>query len=160
MLYFISKLHQKMPYLKITCSVKYKENFKAISERLTSAINDLFFNSKAGMSREELRRRTTIHFVPYENYEMFIGGQSSDARKTADLTVKLSDWNMSAKQQRRVASLLTPVLAGCFKVPHSEIENINIRFHSYGPSDFAVDGKLLSDRIPFAGRFAKKLFGK
>jgi hypothetical protein len=34
---------------------------------------------------------------------------------------------------------------------------VNVRFHSYPPSDFAVGGTLLSNRVPPAARLAKRL---
>ena len=146
-----------MPYLKITCSDKYKPDFSSIAERLTAEINNLFFNPNARLSREELRQRTTIHFVPYDDNELFIGGQTIADRQTVDITAELSDWSMSDRQKRKVAKGLTPVLAELFHVPASEIDNINIRFHSYPPTDFSVGGKLLADIIPLIGRLAKKL---
>ena len=148
-----------MPYLKITCSSDYKDNFKSMAERLTSAINDLFYNPKTPLTREELRARTTVHFVPYQTDELFIGGQSPFQRNAIDLTVEISDWYMSVKQQRKIATSLTPVFMEIFNVPVSEIENVNIRFHSYPPTDFAVGGKLLSEIIPTLGQWAKKILG-
>lgn len=66
---------------------------------------------------------------------------------------------MSVAQQRKVAVDLTPRLAALFGVPPDQLDAINIRFHSYSPTDFAVGGKLLSDMVPRIGQFMKRLFG-
>lgn len=147
-----------MPYLRITCPYNFKEKFPSIAERLTKEINLLFYNSKARLSREELRERTTIHFIPYEDKELFIGARTPNERGFLDITVELSDWLMSVKQQRKVAKHLTSVLAELFGLDDQHLENVNMRFHSYPPSDFSVGGKLLSDIIPLPGRIAKKIF--
>jgi phenylpyruvate tautomerase PptA (4-oxalocrotonate tautomerase family) len=76
------------------------------------------------------------------------------------VTVELSDWSMSVKQQRRVAQGLTPVLAELFEVPPAGLDGINIRFHPYPPTDFAVGGRLLSDHVPTIGRLMKRLAGR
>jgi hypothetical protein len=67
---------------------------------------------------------------------------------------------MSVKQQRRIAQRLTPVLTESFDIPPTGIEGINIRFHPYPPTDFAVGGRLLSDLIPFIGRLMKRLVSR
>ena len=90
------------------------------------------------MTREELRERTTVHFVPYASHELYIGGKTPTERGMHDITVELSDWNMPVKRQRKVAAKLTPVVGELFQVPSEETDNINIRFHSYPPSAFAV----------------------
>jgi len=40
---------------------------------------------------------------------------------------------MSARQRRRLAAALTPVLAELFGVPADGWGNLNIRFHAYRP---------------------------
>ena len=147
-----------MPYLRITCADIPLERRQIIAERLTAEINDLFFDPHAPVSREELRQRTTVHFTPYRKGDLFIGARAPDERGGADLTVELSDWGMSARQQRRVADKLTKVLAELFGFGLEEMDNINIRFHPYPPKDFAVGGQLLSDRVPLIARVMKRLF--
>jgi hypothetical protein len=49
-------------------------------------------------------------------------------------------------------------IATLFGVSSNSLDDINIRFHSYPPTDFAEGGKLLSDLIPFIGKLAKKIF--
>lgn len=51
------------------------------------------------------------------------------------------------------------MLAKLFDIPSAKAENINIRFHSYPPSDFAVGGRLLVDAVPRIGRLFKRLTG-
>lgn len=148
-----------MLYLRITCAELSIERRAAIATALTKSINDLFFNPDARISREELRERTTVHFAPYADGELFVGGRTPAQRGTIDLTVEVSDWNMSLRQQRKVASGLTPVLARLFGVPPEAIDGINIRFHSYPPNDFAVGGRLLGDVVPQIGQLAKRFLG-
>lgn len=148
-----------MPYLRITCSELSAERRAAVAQRLTATINDLFYRPQSGVTREDLRERTTVHFMPYGPDELFIGGRTPEERSAVDLTVELSDWNMPARQQRKVAATLTPVLAELFEVPASGIDGINIRFHSYPPTDFAVGGQLLADVVPRIGQLAKRIFG-
>jgi hypothetical protein len=130
---------------------------RAVAEQLTNAINDLFFNPRARLTREELRERTTVHFAAYRENELFIGGRTPEERNAIDLTVEVSDWSMSVKQQRRIAQNLTPLLAKLFDVPPAGLDGINIRFHPYPPTDFAVGGRLLSDIVPLMGRLMKRL---
>ncbi|PSR53084.1 hypothetical protein AHMF7605_05865 [Adhaeribacter arboris] len=148
-----------MPYLKITCSDAEHAQFQDMAQKLTAEIINLFYNPQSRVTREELRQRTTIHFVPYQPDELYIGGQTVSQRGRKDVTVELSDWSMSVKKQKQVAQVLTPVLAQLFSIPVTETDSINIRFHSYSPSDFAIGGKLLSDLVPTVGRIAKSIFG-
>jgi hypothetical protein len=53
-----------------------RERRRAVAERLTAAINDLFFNPRAPLTREELRQRTTVHFAVYGVDELFIAGRT------------------------------------------------------------------------------------
>jgi hypothetical protein len=82
-------------------------------------------------------------------------------RNAAILTLqsKISDWNMSARQKRRVARRLTPLIAELFAIPNTCLDEINICFHPYPPKDFAVGRRLLADIIPRMARAAKRLLG-
>jgi phenylpyruvate tautomerase PptA (4-oxalocrotonate tautomerase family) len=144
-----------VPYLRITCPDLPSAKRREIATRLTNEIVSLFFNPRANQTEAEVRSHTSVHFLPYHGDELFIGGLTPSERGLPDLTVELSDWSMSVQKQRRVANALTPVLAEVFGMP--DLNEINIRFHSYPPTDFSVGGKLLSDRIPAMGRFMKKL---
>jgi phenylpyruvate tautomerase PptA (4-oxalocrotonate tautomerase family) len=148
-----------MPYLRLTCPALLPEHYRHMAERLTDAINDLFVNPRARLTREELRERTTVHFVPYTGTDLFIGGRTPQERGRPDITVELSDWSMTMRQQRRIARTLTPLLAELFNFAPGAIDGITIRFHPYPPRDFAVGGRLLSDLIPRIGRIMKRLFG-
>lgn len=148
-----------MPYLRITCPNLPVERRRSIAERLTDSINDVFFNPRGPLTRDDLRERTTIHFVPYEDGQLFIGSQTPSERKKVDLTVEISDWSMPVRRQRKLATVMTPLLAELFAVRPEEEDGINIRFHPYPPTDFAVGGRLLSDIVPFIGRLSKRFFG-
>ncbi len=87
---------------------------------------------------------------------MFIGARTPGERDGVDVTVEVSDWNMSEGQQRKVARRLTEVLAELFKIKPANFDGINIRFHPYPPKDFAVGGRLLSDMTPLIGQVAKR----
>lgn len=143
-----------MPYLRLTCPETAPDERRRVALRLTDAVNELLFSSHGGPRREELRERTTIHFMPYRPGELYIGGQTPEERG-ADLTLELSDWNLSVATRRRLAARLTPLLAELFAV--TELGGVNIRFHAYAPSEFAVGGKLLSDVVPRAGQLMKRL---
>ncbi len=148
-----------MPYLRITCPNLSIERHHAIAARLTEAINDLFYNPRGRLTRTELRERTTIHFIPYGDAYLFVGGRTPVERGAIDLTVELSDWGMSVRQQRRVAAALTPLLAELFGISQFQKEGINIRFHPYPPTDFAVGGRLLADLVPRIGQLLRRLAG-
>jgi phenylpyruvate tautomerase PptA (4-oxalocrotonate tautomerase family) len=148
-----------MPYMRITCAELTSAQRTAAAVQLTNVINELFYHSRASLTRDELRERTTVHFIPYAPDTLFIGGRTPMERGVVDLTVELSDWAMSVRQQRKIAHTLTPVLAEIFNVPTHAVDGITIRFHSYPPTDFAVGGRLLSDRVPRIGQLAKRLFG-
>ncbi|MBV9269476.1 MAG: hypothetical protein JO165_00135 [Candidatus Eremiobacteraeota bacterium] len=145
-----------MPYLRITCPEIDASQRPVIARALTEAVVELFFDRRARMTRDELRDRTTVHFMPYADAELFVGGRTPRERGTPDVTVELSDWSMSVGKQRRVARALTPLVAKLFRVPADEIDNVNFRFRSYPPTDFAVGGTLLIDRVPRIGRFMKR----
>lgn len=148
-----------MPYLRVTCSPLPAERKRWIAGQLTEAVNLLFFSPRGGPTREELRERTTVHFTEYGKDDLYIGGRSVGERGVTDLTVELSDWNMSVRQQRRVARHLTPLLARLFGLEGEDLGNVNLRFHSYPPTAFAVGGRLLADRVPWIGQAMKKLLG-
>lgn len=148
-----------MPYLRITCAEIPPERRRAIAIGLTETINNLFYNPRARLSREELRERTTVHFIPYGADMLFIGARTPEERNSIDLTIELSDWNMPVRQQRKVAPVLTHALAKLFDVPADQRDSINIRFHSYPPTDFAVGGRLLADVVPKIGQMLKRVAG-
>ena len=99
-----------MPDLRITCSELPSFRRREIAQRLTDEVTDLFYNPRTPVSREELRERTTVHFIPYRENEIFIGARTPQERGGVDVTVELSDWSMSEQQQRKVARRLTAVL--------------------------------------------------
>ena len=146
-----------MPYLRITSPSVDEAKRRLIAEDLTAATVDLFFSPRCGPTRDELREHTTVHFSPYAEGEIFIGGRTPNERGVADVTVELSDWSMSVRKQRTVARRLTPVLGELFGIAPEHYDNINIRFHSYPPADFAVGGRLLSELVPRIGRWMKRL---
>ena len=146
-----------MPYIRITSPDLPAGERRRIAERITAAINDLFFEPHSPISREELRERTTVHFTPYGESELFIGGRTPQERGGVDVTLELSDWNMSLHLQRKVAASLTEAVAELFSISQEAIDQINIRFHPYPPRDFAVGGQLLRDRVPLLAQFMKRL---
>lgn len=110
-----------------------------------------------GLTSQELRERCTVHFTPYTPTSMAIGGKLMRERAESDVTMEFSDWGMSPRLQRRLARELTPVLAQLFAM-ETRVDHVNIRFHPYPPSDFAVGGRLLSELIPRVGRAMKRLW--
>ena len=147
-----------MPYLRLVCPALPLETRREIAQRLTLEIVRLFWESKSGQTEQTVRDHTTVHFVPFEDGELFIGGQTPLERGALDITAELSDWSMSVKKQRRIALALTPVLAEVFGV--ADVGGVNLRFHSYPPTDFSVGGVLLSDRVPRVGQIMKKLMDR
>ncbi len=147
-----------MPYLRLVCPALPLETRRMIAQRLTDELVRLFWEPKSGQSEATVRGHTTVHFMPFEDGELFIGGQTPTERGALDITAELSDWNMSVKKQRRVAQVLTPVLAEVFGA--ADLEGVNLRFHSYPPTDFSVGGALLSDRVPKVGQVMKKIMDR
>jgi phenylpyruvate tautomerase PptA (4-oxalocrotonate tautomerase family) len=148
-----------MPYLRITCPELDAERRQSIAAQLTEATNNLLFDPRGRLTRQQLRERTTVHFVPYGAGELFIAGHTPEDRGSVDITLELSDWGMSARQRQRLARGLTPILAELFGVPRANWDGINIRFHPYHPSEFAVGGRLLSELVPPIGRLMRRLAG-
>jgi hypothetical protein len=68
-----------MPYLHLTCPTAPIEQRRRIAQRLTDETVNLFFNPRGGPSRDELRERTTVHFAPFADGELFIGARPSNA---------------------------------------------------------------------------------
>lgn len=110
------------------------------------------FTPPRGPSREEVRSHTSVQFSCYGPDELFVAGQAAGPTRR-DVTVELSDWSMSPRHQARVAVRLTPLLVELFD---ADTDAVNLRFHPYPPTDFAVGGILLGTRIPRIGRFAKR----
>jgi phenylpyruvate tautomerase PptA (4-oxalocrotonate tautomerase family) len=132
-----------VPYLRLTCPPVQAAVRREIAAALTDALVALFTPPR-GPDAAEIRAHTTIHFTPYRPDELFIGAAAPDPTQP-DVTAELSDWSMSTRQQRRVATQLTPLLTRLFETGP---DAVNLRFHSYPPTDFAVGGKLLSQRVP------------
>ena len=147
-----------MPYLRVFCPVLDALQYAAIVPELTNVVNDLFYHPKSRLTLEEFRERKTVHFIPYKEGGFYIGAKTPAQRGHPYITIELSDWHMSVKKQRKIAAQMTPVVVKLFRVSPADVDNINFRFHSYPPSDFAVGGKLLADIIPYIGRLAKKMF--
>lgn len=147
-----------MPYLRLTCPALPIERRRTIASVLTREVVRLFTPPR-GLTEAEIRERTTVHFVPYQEAELFVGGTAAGERGVADVTVEISDWSMGLRTKRRVARELTPTLAELFHVPPERIDEVNIRFHGYPPTDFSVGGRLLSDLVPAIARLAKRLGG-
>ncbi len=141
-----------MPYLRVSCPGIDAEGRRDIAGRLTDAVVELFTPPR-GPSREEIRSRTSVQFACYGPDELFIAGQAAGPTQP-DVTVELSDWSMSPRQQARVAARLTPLLVELFG---AQTDAVNLRFHPYPPTDFAMGGILLSTRIPRIARLAKRL---
>jgi len=146
-----------VPYLRITCPELESGRRQTVATRLTETIDTLLYDPRGRITPQELRERTTVHFTPYAPEELFIGGQTPEARNATDITIELSDWGLSARQRRRLARGLTPVVADVFRVPRAGWDGINIRFHSYRPSEFAVGGRLLSELVPPVGQLLRWL---
>lgn len=145
-----------MPYLRVTCPVVDAPRRREIADELTAAVVELFTPPPGrGPNAEDIRQRTTVHFAAYGTDELFIGGRAT-ASEHPDVTVELSDWSMSPRQQARVAAALTPRLVRLFG---ADPDAVNLRFHPYPPTDFAVGGILLSARVPRPARWAKRLLG-
>ena len=145
-----------MPYMKLTCPELDAAARVRIAKALTDAVVDL--NASAHVKPEELREHCTVHFTPYSPDGLAIGGRMIGERPHADVTMEYSDWAMSPRRQRRLARELTQVLANLFHL-ENQLENVNIRFHPYPPTDFAVGGRLLADIVPLVGRVMKRLSG-
>lgn len=143
-----------MPYLRLTGPNVDADRRVAIAARLTDAVVELFTPPR-GPSTDDIRSRTTVHFTSYDTDELFVGGRAARG-ENPDVTVELSDWFMSTRQQSRSAAALTPIIGELYG---ADKDAVNLRFHSYPPSDFAVGGVLLSQRLPVAARVAKRLFG-
>jgi phenylpyruvate tautomerase PptA (4-oxalocrotonate tautomerase family) len=145
-----------MPYMKLSCpdvsSIKRQE----IAATLTNAVVQL--NATRSVSANDLRERCTVHFTPYAPDGLAIGGRLMRDRPEPDVTMEYSDWSISMRRRRRLAAALTPLLAQFFGLSN-QLDHVNIRFHPYRPSDFAVGGTLLSDLIPRIGQWAKRMSG-
>jgi hypothetical protein len=148
-----------MPYLRLTCPGLDDARKGAIAESLTAAVVDLFFDPTSRLSRDELRERTTVHFACYGDADLYVGARTPAQRGRADVTVELSDWGLSVRRQRRVAAALTPTVARLFGIGEDALDGVNIRFHPYPATDFAVGGRLLADLVPWVGRLRKRLSG-
>ena len=146
-----------MPYMKLTFPDVSEARRQDIAKELTEAVVRLMTPPGGrGLKPEELRERCTVHFTPYTPTSMAIGGKLMRDRHEQDVTMEFSDWGMGTRLKRRLARELTPVLARLFGM-EAQSDHVNIRFHPYPPTDFAVGGKLLSELIPAIGRLMKRV---
>ena len=141
-----------MPYLRLTCPALPAARRRQVAGELIDLLVELFTPPR-GPSPQEIRSRSTVHFTSYDPDELFVGDRAAGPDQP-DVTAEISDWSMSRRPQARVAARLTPVLSS---LVDAETDAVNVRFHSYPPSEFAVGGTLLSHRVPAAARFAKRL---
>lgn len=144
-----------MPYMKLTTPETTADDRARIARELTEAVVQLL-TPRNGLTPQELRERCTVHFTPYEPMMMAIGGTLMRDRIGKDITMELSDWGMTKRMQRRLARELAPLLARLFGM-EDHLDHVNIRFHPYPPTDFAVGGRLLADLIPKIGQLMKRL---
>ncbi len=145
-----------MPYLKLTCPAIDTLQRENIARMLTDEVVRLNINPHVPV--DQLREHCTVHFTPYEPDGMAIGGVLMKDRPIADVTVEYSDWSLSTRKKRQITRSLTKILAQLFQMEH-QLDGVNIRFHPYPPTNFAVGGRLLSERIPWVGRFMKRIRG-
>jgi phenylpyruvate tautomerase PptA (4-oxalocrotonate tautomerase family) len=136
-----------MPYLGITSQSLPASARCAIAGRLTDTIVDLFFNPRSPLARIDLRERTTVHFTPYGDDELFIDGRTPQQREAPDVPMELSRLVDAGASPTQGRTRLTPVVMELFGIEKSDADAVNIRFHSYPPSDFAAGGQLLCDRM-------------
>jgi hypothetical protein len=61
-----------------------------------------------------------------------------EERTAINLRVEISHWNLSVKQQRRIAQNLTPLLVELFDVPAAGMDGTKSGFNPYPPTDCAV----------------------
>src|SRR6476646_10026896 len=99
---------RRVPYLRITGPVLHAERRVAVAARLTDAVVELFTPPR-GPSADDIRSRTTVHFTSYSSDELFVGGRAARG-EDPDVTVELSDWLMSTRQQSRAAAALSPLV--------------------------------------------------
>lgn len=143
-----------MPYMKVTCAEIDTAARARIAQGLTDAV--VLLNASAHIEPDDLREHCTVHFTPYQPDGLAIGGRLIGDRTEADVTMEYSDWALSRRRQRRLARELTPVLAALFHM-EKQLDHVNIRFHPYPASDFAVGGRLLADIVPLIARVMKRL---
>lgn len=145
--------------MKLTTPEVSLERRQIIAHELTeTVVRAMTPKNERGLTASELRERCTVHFTPYEPTTMAIGGKLMSDRGDGDVTMEFSDWGMGPRLQRRLARELTPVLTKLFGMEAAP-DHVNIRFHPYPPTDFAVGGKLLSELIPAIGRVMKRVAG-
>ena len=129
-----------MPYMKLTSPSVSADTRARIARELTEEVVRLMTPSNGrGLSASELRERCTVHFTPYEPDAFAIGGRMMTERAEREVTMEFSDWGLNERRQRRLAHELTPLLARLFDL-EGRAEHVNIRFHPYAPTDFAVAG--------------------
>ena len=146
-----------MPYVTLTTPPLSLDDRQRIAHDLTEAVVRLMTPANGrGLSPDELRERCTVHFTPYEDDMLAIGGKLMRDREEKDVTMEFSDWGLNTRRQRKLARELTPLLASFFGLG-TQLDHVNIRFHPYPPSDFAVGGRLFADLIPAIGRFMKSI---
>lgn len=104
-----------MPYLRVTCPALDAAGRIEIAESLTATIVELF-TAPRGPSADDIRARTTVHFVSYHEAELFVGGRAANAG-APDVTVEISDWSSSTRQQRRVAAQRSVASCRCSGSP-------------------------------------------
>jgi phenylpyruvate tautomerase PptA (4-oxalocrotonate tautomerase family) len=140
-----------MPFMKLISPPLRAADAERLARDLTEAVVQLLQRPLGPYaSAEELRRHSTIQFAPYQPGTITVGGE----REHQLVVLEYSDWGLNLRRQRRLARELTPLIARFFD---GQTDQVEIRFHHYQPSDRAIGGELLVDKIPWIGRMVKKL---
>ncbi len=146
-----------MTTMRLTAPPLSPEEHEKIARELTEAVVRLMSNAGGRwFTTDEIRERCMVHFTHYEPHTLAIGGKLMRERQGRHVFLELSDWGLNVRQQRKIAQTLTPLLARLYGM-EADGERVAIHFHPYAPTDFALGGKLLADRIPWVGQIMKRI---
>jgi hypothetical protein len=151
------RIWDDVPYLRVTCAQVSRDRRRAIAERLTEEIVDLFLSPNGRITREQLREPRQYTSQAMGDAPLLLHGHTPIGKFHGQID-RISVGGRSASDDEFVFIVhQTPILAKLYEIPPDRLEGINLRFHPYPPTDFAVGGRLLSDLVPLIGRWMKAL---
>lgn len=147
-----------MPYMRLYSPELSLAQKQRIARELTELVVNLMTPANGrGLSKEEMRSRCTVHFMPWNGDDFAIGGVLMSEKHESDFTLEFSDWGLNRRKERRLARQITLLLAKILELETSSLDQLNIKFNPYPPHEFFVAGKSLAERIPLIGRVIKKI---
>lgn len=128
-----------MPHLRLQSPALSAELKRKLAFQLTDAVI-------AGLCMDDsCRQRTTIRFDAVNAEDLAVAGELLSEGGAPDYLLEITDLALSDAQKHAAVKAIVPVLMQNFGLRKEQAWKINIRFHCYQASDYAVGGTFLDE---------------